>query len=305
MGDQADKLRDLARQVRSGVPTSQPAQETAPPGGLRANGTRVLAVASGKGGVGKTNVSINLSLALARMGKKVTLFDADLGMANVDVLLGISPRYTLQHVVQGERGIHEVLTEGPEGIKLIASGNGISQLANLSNQQRERVMAHLSLIEEHTDYLVVDTGAGISRNVLSFVLGADDCVVVTTPEPTARLDAYGLIKVVSQERFRGRLHLLVNQADNEKEAMEVSDLMLALSQRFLNIHLEPAGWMKRDRLVTRAVSTQKPFVLANPGIQPSVAIKNLAAALDSQQPTRAAGENRLGRFLGRVSELFS
>jgi flagellar biosynthesis protein FlhG len=226
-------------------------------------------------------------------------------MANVDVLLGISPRFTLQHVVQGERGIHEVLTEGPEGIKLIASGNGISQLANLSNQQRERVMAHMSLIEEQTDYLVVDTGAGISRNVLSFVLGADHCVVVTTPEPTARLDAYGLIKVVAQERFQGRMHLLVNQADSEKEAMEVSGLMTALSQRFLNVHLEPAGWMRHDRLVSRAVSTQKPFLISNPDIQPSKALQNLARGLDRQQPTQAAGENRLGRFWGQVAELFS
>lgn len=305
MQDQAEKLRQLAKRARTGasapeLPVTPSLMASAAP-----STARVIAVTSGKGGVGKSNMSINLALSLCQLGKQVILFDADLGMANVDVLLGISPQYTLQHVVHGLKPIHEVMTEGPLGLKVIASGNGISQLANMNNQQRERLLSHFALIEDRADYIIVDTGAGISRNVLSFVLAADQALVVTTPEPTARLDAYGLIKVTCQEDFQARLSLIVNQVRDEKEGEELGELMRTLAQRFLSMHLDYLGCVRRDPHVLQAVREQNPFVLGYPDSPAARAVAQLAARLSSTQEAIPQAHAGLGGFLTRLAGLFS
>ncbi|HXB98483.1 MAG TPA: MinD/ParA family protein [bacterium] len=303
MADQADKLRMLAASLKEKGPgearkaPSAPAPKavegfTAPP---RA---RVLAVASGKGGVGKSNIAVNLSLALGKLGRQVILFDADLGLANADLLLGIQPRYNLTHFFQGGRSLNEIMCEGPFGLKLIPSGSGIAQLADLGPQERERVLSHFALIEDQADYLVVDTGAGISRNVVAFAQAAEEVVVVTTPEPTARLDAYGLIKVLSQDGYAGRIRVVVNMADSAAEGEEVGRLMENLAGRFLNQPVELLGVVPRDKDVPKSVRAQKPFLLEHPNAPASQAIMAMATAISRVH--LAAPPKGLKGFLERL-----
>jgi flagellar biosynthesis protein FlhG len=290
------------RQAREGVPAKpQKAPETlshypVPP---RA---RVIAVSSGKGGVGKTNMAVNLSLALCRLGRQVILFDADLGLANADLLLGLQPRYNLTHFFQGGRSLAEIMCEGPLGLKLIPTGSGIAQLADLGPQERERVLSHFALIEEDADYLVVDTGAGISRNVISFAHASEEVLVVTTPEPTARLDAYGLIKVLAQDAYQGRLRVVVNMAESISEGEEVGRLMENLAGRFLNIHVEMLGVVPRDKAVTAAVRAQKPFMLEAPESAAGRAVQAMAQVISQVQ--MGAAPRGLRGFMERLGGLF-
>lgn len=290
MADQADKLRMLAAELkeRKNAPAMAPlksreakaAQVAAEARAFQAPPrARVIAVASGKGGVGKTNMAVNLSLSLCRLGRQVILFDADLGLANADLLLGIQPRYNLTHFFQGGRSLTEIMCDGPEGLRLIPSGSGIAQLADLGPQERERVLSHFALIEDQADYLIVDTGAGISRNVVSFAQAAEEVLVVTTPEPTARLDAYGLIKVLAQDGYAGSIRVIVNMAESAAEGEEVGRLMETLAGRFLNIHVEMLGVVPRDRDVQRAVRAQKPFSLQHPDSPASKAVMAMATAI--------------------------
>jgi flagellar biosynthesis protein FlhG len=304
--DQADKLRQLAAEMKEKGPAAprKAARPQAPPleAYHAAPKARVIAVASGKGGVGKTNMAVNLSLALGKLGRQVILFDADLGLANADLLLGIQPRYNLTHFFSGGRTLSEIMCEGPYGLKLIPSGSGIAQLADLGPQERERVLGHFALIEDQADYLVVDTGAGISRNVVAFAHAAEDVLVVTTPEPTARLDAYGLIKVLSQDGYAGRLRVIVNMAENAAEGEEVGRLMENLAGRFLNQPVEMLGVVPRDKSVTKAVRAQKPFMIADPHGPASQAVMRMATAISQvrlgEEPKGVRGFlERLGAVL--------
>lgn len=283
MADQADKLRLMAAELKARRPAEAGPRERLAPKDLPAYSAppraRVLAVSSGKGGVGKTNMAVNLSLALCKLGRQVILFDADLGLANADLLLGLQPRYNLTHFFQGGRGLADIMCEGPLGLKLIPTGSGIAQLADLGPQERERVLSHFALIEEDADYLVVDTGAGISRNVVSFAQAAEEVLVVTTPEPTARLDAYGLIKVLAQDGYNGRLRVVVNMAESAAEGEEVGRLMENLAGRFLNTHVELLGVVPRDRAVGGAVRAQKPFMLAQPDSPAGRAVMAMATSI--------------------------
>lgn len=240
----------------------------------RAPRARAITVASGKGGVGKTNMAVNLSLQLCRLGRQVILFDADLGLANADLLMGLQPRWNLTHFFEGGRSLADIMCEGPLGLKLIASGSGIARLADLGVQERERILSHFALLEDQADYLIVDTGAGISQNVMAFAMASEEVLVVTTPEPTARLDAYGLIKVLAQEGYQGRLRVIVNMAESKAEGDDVARLLETLAGRFLNIHVETLGVVPRDREVTRAVRAQRAFSLEKPD---SPAARSVAA----------------------------
>jgi flagellar biosynthesis protein FlhG len=284
VADQADKLRMLAASLKE-KGADHPRKVPVAPAAKAVEGynapprARVLAVASGKGGVGKSNIAVNLSLALGKLGRQVILFDADLGLANADLLLGIQPRFNLTHFFQGGRSLTEIMCDGPFGLKLIPSGSGIAQLADLGPQERERVLSHFALIEDQADYLVVDTGAGISRNVVAFAHAAEEVVVVTTPEPTARLDAYGLIKVLSQDGYAGRIRVVVNMADSPAEGEEVGRLMENLAGRFLNQPVELLGVVPRDKDVPRSVRAQKPFLIEHPHSPASQAIMAMATAI--------------------------
>lgn len=238
---------------------------------------RVIAVTSGKGGVGKTSIAVNLGLALARRHKQVILLDADLGLANVDILFGLVPRWDLTQVVKGEKQLKDIIVEGPEGILLIPGGSGVRELADLSIKQQEILLESLREVTAGMDFLLVDTSAGISRQVLSFVAAAGEGIVVTTPEPTALTDAYGLIKGLSG--LKVKLHLIVNRAANLRDGQEAAERLQAVAERFLSFKLSFLGVIPEDKAVGLAVREQKPLLIYYPTSAAARAIDEVADRL--------------------------
>jgi flagellar biosynthesis protein FlhG len=265
---------------------------------------RVIAVTSGKGGVGKTNFSSNLSLVMARSGLRVIAVDADLGLANLHVILGVTPRYHLEHVIRGERTLQEALHSAADGLQIIAGGSGITELANLDGPRREAFIAGLSELDALADVILLDTGAGLSHNVLSFLCAVEEVVVVTTPEPTAITDAYATIKVVTQENPSARLMLVVNMAQSETEAEAVANRLSMIASQFLHIQLEFLGYIPTDPAVSRAVRIQKPFTLSQPDSAAAHSVIRIAAQLGYQPPRDAAPSGVRG-FLSRMQRFFA
>src|SRR4051812_4888963 len=196
---------------------------------------RVLAVTSGKGGVGKTNIVTNLAIALARQGARVLVLDGDLGLANVDLLLGIAPQYDLQDLILGDRAIEDIVLEGPDGIRVIPASSGVEELANLDEYRTECLLRSLATLEEDVDLILIDAPSGIGTHAVTLSQAADEILVVTTPEPTSFSDAYAMIKVLSQRPLKGTPSLLVNQANSENEALEVAKRVQSVAKRFLNL----------------------------------------------------------------------
>lgn len=291
--DQAEKLRELVKAKRQEGQMPQPdnggrdeSDPEMPDDGFPTHGkraaTKVIAVASGKGGVGKSNFTVNIALELSKMGNRVMILDADLGLANVDILLGINPKFNLSHVIREEKDIKDIITETEYGIKVIASGSGVKELVNLSNQQRSKFIEKISELEDMVDVLLIDLGAGISKNTLSFMYAADYSIVITTPEPTALMDAYGLIKVASSNRQTVPLKLVVNMVNTREEAKEIASRVILLSRRFLNIFVEPYGYIYRDRSVLSGVMNQKPFSVMHPSSKASQCIQEIADRISAR-----------------------
>jgi len=294
MEDQASRLRKLVAEVRSGK-TSRITSAMAP--------TRSIAVTSGKGGVGKTNVTANLAIALAQRKQRVLVLDADLGLANIDIAMGLLPRFNLMHVIKGEMSLEEIIVQGPLGVSVIASGSGIRELANLSDERRARLLSSLATLKSGYDFLLIDTSAGLGRNVLGFVLAADEILVVTTPEPTAMLDAYSMIKVVLQENPRAQVKIIVNMVRDEAEAREVSDKLTVLVHRFLNSAISPLGYIVRDTRVSEAVREQNPLLMLFPGAPAARCIQAMAAQLTNGR--LAPPRSDLKGFFSRVVDFLN
>ncbi len=240
-------------------------------------GAMVLAITSGKGGVGKTNISTNLSLCMAAENQRVILLDADLGLGNLDVLMNLNSRYNLSHVVTGRRSLEEVIQVGPGGVEVICGGSGIESLANLNSFQRQRLIEEMDQLQQRSDVLIIDTGAGIHSSVIGFCLAADHTLVVTTPEPTAMTDAYAMIKVLASKNYTGRISLLVNMAQTPAEGKKVFRQIADVAGRFLDIPVYEAGVLCKDDSLLQAVRKRQPVVQAFPkaGISKAlVAISN-------------------------------
>ncbi len=251
-GDQADTLRQLARSAKLNR------MENVPSLGLTdQQGIRVISVTSGKGGVGKSNVVSNLAIALSAQGKKVLLIDADLGLGNLDVLLGLSPVYNLNHVLNGEKSILDILIDGPAGIKIIPAGSGVQELTSLGQHEKLKLLDELDMLEEQFDVLIVDTEAGISENVTYFTVAAQEIFVVVTPEPTSITDAYALIKLLATRYAEHHFKVLVNMAKDSEDALEVFRKLANVAGRFLDISLDYLGCVVKDEKVVEAVKRQK------------------------------------------------
>lgn len=263
--------------------------------------SKVIVVTSGKGGVGKTNVTVNLALALAQRKQRVLVLDADLGLANVDIAMGLLPKYNLMHVLRGELSLEEIIVTGPLGVSVIASGSGIKELANLDDARRERLLLSLASLKRAYDWLVIDTSAGLGKNVLGFVLAADETLVVTTPEPTAMLDAYSMIKVIFQENPDAQVRLVVNMVRDDGEAREVSDKMTVLAHRFLGAAIAPLGYVVRDPKVGEAVREQTPLLMMYPSTPAARCIQTLALKLTDGRS--GAPQTDLRGFFTRVVDL--
>lgn len=292
MNDQATRLRWLAQNLKYRIENDIE--------GVSKH-SRVISVTSGKGGVGKTNLALNLALALQEYGQRIVLLDADMGLANVDVITGIIPVFNLYHVVSGERSLSEVMVEGPRGVKIIPGGSGIKELANLPSWRLETLIQELYTIEKMVDILMIDTGAGISNNVINFLLAADEILLVTTPEPTAITDAYGLIKIVRGEAPNKKISLIVNKVANEEEARLVANKLKMVTKRFLNTEIEAMGHVVWDGLVGEAVRRQEPFILGYPRTSAAYCIYSLAAKICDHSLPQPTG---LQRFFSSVVSMF-
>ena len=256
--------------------------------------TRIITVTSGKGGVGKSNFALNLAITLANLKdknnysqpKKVILMDADLGLANINILIGLIPKSNLYHVLKGQKKLHEIITPTNYGIDLIAGASGLSQLANLSKEERLSIIS--SILElSYADFLVIDTGAGVSSNVTHFATIAHETIIITTPEPTAITDAYGIIKSISLDHNvqPSVLKLVVNRAHSQSEAEKVAGKLIAISKQFLNVNLEPLGYIPDSPLIPTAVRKQVPFCVLQPTSAPSQSIEQITRKLLNIAPS--------------------
>lgn len=248
---------------------------------------RIVAVTSGKGGVGKTNIVTNLAIALSRQGIRVLVLDGDLGLANVDLLLGIAPQFDLQDVILGNRNIRDVMLEGPDGIRLIPASSGVEELANLDEYRTECLIRSLAELESEVDIILIDAPSGISVHTISLAQAADQILVVTTPEPTAFSDAYATIKVLIQRNPRCAPALLVNQVDSEEAALAVAKRVKTVAKRFLNLDVDYWGYILADESVPKSVLRQEPFLSTYP--------YSPAASCIYQLARRVLGQNGRGR----------
>lgn len=242
---------------------------------------RVLAVTSGKGGVGKSNVSVNLAIALANQNKSVLVLDADLGMANIDVLLGIRPQYDLQHVITGERTLDEVVMEGPGGIGIIPAASGVSRMVNLSQAEHAGLIRAFDEISRRVDYLIIDTAAGIGDSVVTFSKAAQDVLVVVCDEPASITDAYALIKVLKQDHGVKRFQVLANMVKDVEHGRRLYAKLAHVAENFLDISLGYIGSIPADERLRDAVRQQKAVIQSAPQSAAGVAFQALGTRICS------------------------
>ncbi|MBN1515906.1 MinD/ParA family protein [Candidatus Sumerlaeota bacterium] len=238
--------------------------------------TRVFSFTSGKGGVGKTSIVSNLAIELTRSGNRVMIFDADLGLANIDVMLGLNCRYNLTHLLNGEMRLNDILAKGPEGILILPASSGVEEMVNLTDEQKNVLLSEMEAVGSQIDYLLIDTSAGINGNVMYFNTSAHETMIVVTPEPTSITDAYALIKVMSQNYQHKRFQILINQAQNETSALDVYKNLLTVSDRYLSVSLNYLGHIPHDPQLKRCVMRQKAAVAAAPESPFSKAIRALS-----------------------------
>jgi flagellar biosynthesis protein FlhG len=277
MVDQASVLREAVK-----GPSQEPWQMSA----ASQHQPVAVAITSGKGGVGKTNVVANLAVALANMGKRVLVLDADFGMANIDVLLGLAPKYNLSDFLYGPKTLEEIVIEGPSGIRIVPASSGIERMTALTVEQQTKLIRGLSQLGVDTDYLLIDTAAGISSNVINLLLAAGVVIVVTAPDPTAIVDAYLVVKILAHRESQKKVYILVNSVTDRREALAVFRQIDSASKRFLDKPLELFGHIERDPNVVDAVRHQLPVVNMLPEASASRCLNNLARKLHQEFSAR-------------------
>jgi len=275
INDQAASLRDLAKFKDQADKMMRP--------------VRRLAITSGKGGVGKSNFSLNLSICLQKLGQRTLLIDADTNLANIDILMGIHPEFTLADVILGDKFVKDVLIKGPEGIQILPAGSGVIEMVGLDNIIQERIDQGMIELEQEFDFILLDTGAGIAEGVVDCAAGADEVVVVTTPEPTAITDAYAAIKVISSKNPAIKFHLLVNMAKNADEAIDVYKKIQLVVENYLALQLDSLGYLPRDNFLIKAVARQQPFVLTYPKCPTAMNVAMIARRILKLPTTEKTG----------------
>ena len=248
---------------------------------------RVISVTSGKGGVGKSNTSVNIALQFQRQGKRVIIFDADFGLANIEVMFGIIPKYNLGDLMFKGKELKEIITPGPEGVGFISGGSGIAKLVNLDKEQIKRLVGKLSELDELADVIIIDTGAGISSSVMEFLVASPETILVTTPEPASITDSYALLKALSMNEDyspeKCKVKLIANRVGKKEEGQNLYEKLSAVSSRFLNIELEYLGAIPFDNNITKAVMTQEPVSLKYPGSVSSKCYEDIVNIFENKE----------------------
>ncbi|TKI54978.1 MinD/ParA family protein [Brevibacillus antibioticus] len=282
MRDQAEQLRERMLQNKKTQPT------------------RLVTVTSGKGGVGKSNFSLNFGLGLIEKGHKAVLFDLDLGLANLDVLMGITPKKHLFHLLEPDTTVWDIIEHGPGGLEFIAGGSGFTQIMQLDDEKLDRLFSHLDPLQGYADTIIFDTGAGFSKESMRFMLSSDEVILVTTPEPPAITDAYAVIKMLHARNPAVSIRLVINRASSEREGKMTADKLAMVSKRFLNMDIQSLGYVSDDPCVSKAVKLQRPFLLTYPQSQATRSIRNLVERYLDRPVTSDASVSGLKGFLARL-----
>ena len=240
---------------------------------------RIISVTSGKGGVGKTSLSVNLAAHLSKQGTKILLIDADLGLSNVEIMLGVTPSYTLKDVIKHGKDIEDVIINGPYNLDFISGGNGFLELAELSEIEREEILIKIHKLEELYDIIIIDTGAGISKNVTAFLTISDEIIVITTSEPTALTDAYSIMKVISEEKLKQKIGLIINRVKTKSEFQQASNILISTAKKFLGEEIKSLGYVYEDPNVRKTIYKKTPFVIYYPDSKASDCIIDIVANL--------------------------
>ncbi|NDI33371.1 MinD/ParA family protein [Chengkuizengella sediminis] len=267
MNDQAQGLRNLIKMQSNS----------------NDNKTRVITVTSGKGGVGKSNLTLNLALALQLKGYKVLIFDADIGMANIDVLMGVTPKYNLYHLLKREKNIKEIITKGVHDLQIIAGGSGIQELLNLSQVDLDYFAYEASKLLGSVDYIIFDTGAGLTQQSMNLMMSSHETIVVTTPEPTSITDAYSIIKMVHSLNQQIQFRMIINRVTTQKEGRFTSEKISLVARQFLGLELSTLGYIGEDVNISKAVKKQTPFLTAYPNTSASRDIQQICRTFLSEQ----------------------
>lgn len=294
--DQANNLRNLINQ--NNIQQRQPKLDLS---------SRVITVTSGKGGVGKTNFSLNLAIQFSKFNKRVVIIDADFGLANIEVLFGILPKYNLADVLRGERDVEEVLTDGPMGIKFISGGSGLKELSNITEKQLNYFINNFSYLDAISDIIIIDTGAGISKSVVNFIKASDETIIVTTPEPTSVTDAYALIKTIKEESHNNKIpdfKVVVNRVDDDEEGNDIYNKISRASGKFLGVPLQNLGYIPYDKFLVKAVKHQEPATICFPNCEFTKAIENISKRLMNIKVGQSPEENGIRGFMKRLVNIF-
>jgi flagellar biosynthesis protein FlhG len=285
--DQAEKLRNMVKQQ------SSPRRIA-----------RVITVTSGKGGVGKTNISVNLAIALSRMGKRVVILDADFGLANVEVMFGIRPQYNLADLMFRGKTLTDIITPGPENIGFISGGSGIQELTNLTRDQIVYLIKTLVELDERADVIIIDTGAGIADSVLEFVAASTEVLLVATPEPTSITDAYALLKTLNRKADFSLqdtvIKMIANRIENYEEGKDLYDKLSLVVCKFLNFKMEFLGALPQDNVVSKSVMRQKPVMLAFPNSQFSKNITEFGKILCENEPNDTQAKKGIAQLFSNL-----
>ena len=308
MNDQADKLRQAIYNIKSEqkaetrISSSDESAETA----AEIVSAKVFTVTSGKGGVGKSNVTVNLAIALRNLGYKVVIIDADFGLSNVEILYGVTPKHSLFDFIHNNMGIDSILCEGPMGVKFISGGSGVEELMKVNIEHMPEIIANFSILDKDFDIILIDTGAGLTDTVVSMALAADEIVLVTTPEPTAVTDAYALVKTIAYKDREKIVNVLVNKADNPFEAIDILSKLIRVAGGFLDMKLQKLGYILSDNSVAKAVKQQQPFIMSYPKSQASSSIRRIAESLISvPQGENSRINSGIAGFFRRISKVFN
>ena len=260
---------------------------------------RVVSITSGKGGVGKSSISVNLAIAMSKLGIRVLVVDADFGLANVDVMLGVTTRYDFSHVLKGEKALSDIIQIGYEGVHFISGGSGVKDLLDIDEDQLAQLLDGVIHLDMPIDFIIIDTGAGINDSVIKLILASSETIVVTTPEPTSILDAYALVKTIAKEDITHPVHVLVNKCENKKEAVRVQEGFIEVVARHLGKNVSPIGIIMYDHEIPQSIKRQIPITVGDPDGTTAMEIMHIARGI-LDMPDSRISDNILSRFFTRI-----